>query len=68
MIDFENLENNIFKIFNQFESEGINNQLRLPDGIIFVNGIPLVVVKFKSGVKENTTIMDAYKQLTVRYR
>ena len=68
LIDFENPENNIFKIVNQFEIEGINNQLRIPDGIVFVNGIPLVVMEFKSAVKENTTIMDAYKQLTVRYR
>ena len=28
----------------------------------------MVVIEFKSAVKENTTIMDAYKQLTVRYR
>ncbi len=68
LIDFDHPENNIFKIVNQFEIEGINNQLRIPDGIVFVNGIPLVVMEFKSAVKENTTIMDAYKQLTVRYR
>lgn len=68
LIDFTTLENNIFKVVNQFEIEGINNQLRIPDGIVFVNGIPIVVLEFKSAVKENTTIMDAYKQLTVRYR
>lgn len=68
LIDFDHPENNIFKIVNQFEIEGVNNQLRIPDGIVFVNGIPLVVMEFKSAVKENTTIMDAYKQLTVRYR
>lgn len=67
-IDFDTPENNIFKAVNQFEIEGINNQLRIPDGIVFVNGIPVVVLEFKSAVKENTTIMDAYKQLTVRYR
>ena len=68
LIDFNTPENNIFKAVNQFEIEGINNQLRIPDGIVFVNGIPVVVLEFKSAVKENTTIMDAYKQLTVRYR
>ena len=68
LIDFDSPENNIFKVVNQFEIEGINNQLRIPDGIIFVNGIPVVVLEFKSTVKENTTIMDAYKQLTVCYR
>ena len=59
---------NIYKIVNQFEIEGYNNQLRIPDGIVFVNGIPLVVLEFKSAIKENTTIMDAFTQLTVRYQ
>ena len=68
LIDFENVNNNIFKVVNQFEIDGVNNQRRIPDGIVFVNGIPVVVLEFKSAVKENTTIMDAYTQLTVRYR
>lgn len=68
LIDFDTPENNIFKVVNQFEIEGVNNQIRIPDSIVFVNGIPVVVFEFKSAVKENTTIMDAYKQLTVRYR
>ncbi|HEL1312592.1 TPA: type I restriction endonuclease subunit R, partial [Streptococcus equi subsp. zooepidemicus] len=67
LIDFDTPENNIFKAVNQFEIEGVNNQIRIPDSIVFVNGIPVVVFEFKSAVKENTTIMDAYKQLTVRY-
>ena len=68
LIDFEKMDNNNFKVVNQFEISGINNQIRIPDGIVFVNGIPVVVIEFKSAVKENTTILDAYKQLTVRYR
>lgn len=68
LIDFDEPEKNVFKIVNQFEIEGINNQLRIPDGIVFINGIPVVVLEFKSAAKENTTIMDAYTQLTVRYR
>lgn len=67
LIDFDTPENNIFKAVNQFEIEGVNNQIRIPDSVVFVNGIPVVVFEFKSAVKENTTIMDAYKQLTVRY-
>lgn len=67
LIDFNEPENNIFKVVNQFEIEGMNNQLRIPDGVIFINGIPVVVLEFKSAVKENTTLMDAYTQLTVRY-
>lgn len=68
LIDYDHPENNIFKIVNQFEIEGVGGQLRIPDGIVFLNGIPVVVLEFKSAVKENTTIMDAYTQLTVRYR
>ena len=68
LIDFENIENNIFKIVNQFEIEGVNNQIRIPDAILFVNGLPIVVFEFKSAVREDATIMDAYKQLTVRYK
>ena len=68
LVDFDNPDNNIFNIVNQFEIEGMNKQVRIPDGIVFINGLPVVVLEFKSAVKENTTIMDAYKQLTVRYR
>lgn len=67
LIDFDEPDNNIFKIVNQFEIQGVNNQIRIPDGIVFINGIPVVVFEFKSAIKEETTIMDAYKQLTVRY-
>ena len=67
LIDFEEPESNFFEIVNQVEIQG-REQLRIPDGIVYVNGLPLVVLEFKSAVKENTTIEDAYKQLTVRYR
>lgn len=67
LIDFENIQNNIFKIINQTEIQG-REQLRIPDGIVYINGLPLMVLEFKSAIKENTTIKDAYTQLTVRYR
>lgn len=67
LIDFENPDHNIFKIINQVEISGFD-QSRIPDGIVYVNGIPLVVLEFKSAIQENTTIMDAYRQLTIRYR
>lgn len=67
LIDFDEPETNLFNIVNQLEVQG-REQLRIPDGIVYVNGIPLVVLEFKSAIKENTTIEDAYKQLTVRYR
>ena len=68
LIDFNDSKNNNFKVVNQFEIEGVGGQRRIPDSIVYVNGIPLVVLEFKSAVKENTTIMDAYTQLTVRYK
>lgn len=68
LFDFEKPENNIFKIVNQFEIIGLNNQMRIPDAIIFINGIPLVVFEFKSAVREDATVMNAYEQLTVRSR
>ncbi|MCQ2276454.1 MAG: type I restriction endonuclease subunit R [Bacteroidales bacterium] len=65
-IDYDFPENNIFKVVNQFEVQG--DEKRIPDLVVFVNGIPVVVLEFKSAIKEETTIMDAYKQLTVRYQ
>jgi type I restriction enzyme R subunit len=65
-IDFEHTERNIFKIVNQLEIKG--TEKRIPDGIVYVNGLPVVVLEFKSAVKEDTTIMNAFTQLTVRYR
>jgi len=66
VIDFENVERNIFKVVNQLEIKG--TQKRIPDGIVYVNGLPVVVLEFKSAVKTDATIMNAFTQLTVRYR
>ena len=66
LIDYNEPGNNSFKFVNQFAIDG--EHTRIPDGIVFVNGIPLVVLEFKNAIKENTTIENAYTQLTVRYR
>ena len=58
--------NNICKIVNQLEITGYEK--RIPDGILYINGLPLVVFEFKSAIREEATIHDAYVQLTVRYR
>lgn len=68
LINYEEPKKNIFKIVNQLEIEGYKYQIRIPDGILYVNGLPLVVLEFKTAIQENTTIMDAYTQLTVRYQ
>ncbi|MFN8405167.1 MAG: type I restriction endonuclease [Anaerolineales bacterium] len=57
---------NVYKIVNQLEIQG--TEKRIPDAILYINGLPLVVIEFKSAVKENATIKNAYDQLTVRYR
>lgn len=65
-VDYAEIGNNTFKFVNQFVIEGEHH--RIPDGIVFANGLPLVVLEFKNAIKQNTTIENAYKQLTNRYR
>jgi type I restriction enzyme R subunit len=65
LLDKFNVEANTFRIVNQLEVKGIER--RIPDAIVYINGLPLVVIEFKSAIKENTTILDAHTQLTVRY-
>ncbi len=62
LIDFENWENNEFVVANQFTVIEDGNTKR-PDVILFVNGIPLVVIELKNPADENATIKSAYKQL-----
>ena len=57
---------NICRFVTQLEITG--NEKRIPDGILYINGLPLVVFEFKSAVREEATIHHAYEQLTVRYR
>ena len=57
---------NIFKAVNQLEITG--TEKRIPDCIVYINGLPLVVFEFKSAIREDATIYDAYRQLTIRYR
>lgn len=66
LLDYENPENNNFKIVNQMNIQGYDQ--RRPDAIVYVNGLPLVVMEFKTAICETTTIKDAYTQLTVRYK
>jgi type I restriction enzyme R subunit len=66
LLDYTTIENNIFKIVNQLEIQGY--ETRIPDAIVYVNGLPLVVLEFKTAIQENTTVQDAYTQLTVRYQ
>jgi len=72
LIDYSGIDDeaqndcNIYKFVNQLEIVG--TEKRIPDGIIYINGLPLVVFEFKSAIREEATISDAFKQLTVRYQ
>jgi len=62
IVDFENPENNEFLAVNQFTViEG--NQNKRPDIILFVNGLPLVVIELKNAVDENASLKSAFNQL-----
>src|SRR5690554_1910876 len=63
--DYKIADRNIYRFVTQFEIQG--TEKRIPDGILFINGLPLVVFEFKSAIREEATIYDAYTQLTVRY-
>jgi type I restriction enzyme R subunit len=62
LIDFKNPYNNDFVVANQFTVVENNNNKR-PDVILFVNGIPLVVIELKNAADENATINSAFKQI-----
>ncbi|WP_420148590.1 type I restriction endonuclease subunit R [Spirosoma sp.] len=59
-------DQNIYKFVTQLEIVG--TERRIPDGILYINGLPIVVFEFKSAIREEATLFDAYKQLTVRYQ
>jgi type I restriction enzyme R subunit len=62
IVDFNNPENNEFLAVNQFTViEG--NQNKRPDIILFVNGLPLVVIELKNPVDENANLKSAFNQL-----
>lgn len=65
-VDVSTADTNIYKFVNQLEIDGATK--RIPDGIVYINGLPLIVFEFKSAIREEATIHDAYTQLTVRYR
>ncbi len=62
LIDFDNPLNNDFVVANQFTviENGVNKR---PDVLLFVNGIPLVVMELKNAADENTTVRSAFRQI-----
>lgn len=66
LIDFADTTNNTYTVVNQLAIKGY--EMRIPDLIVYINGLPVVVFEFKTAIEEDTTIHDAYVQLTVRYK
>jgi type I site-specific restriction-modification system R (restriction) subunit/very-short-patch-repair endonuclease len=62
LIDFSNPENNEFLAVNQFTVVE-KNQNKRPDVVLFVNGIPLIVIELKNPADEQATIRRAYEQI-----
>lgn len=62
LIDFANPENNDFVVANQLTviENGVNKR---PDVVLFVNGLPLVVIELKNATDENASVKLAYQQL-----
>jgi type I restriction enzyme R subunit len=66
LIDFANPDNNEFVVANQFTviaQHGHGHQQKRPDLVLFVNGIPLVVIELKNATDETATLKAAYQQL-----
>ncbi|QBJ81268.1 Type I restriction enzyme EcoR124II R protein [Bacillus subtilis] len=61
LVDFEHPERNDFLVVNQFTI--VEHEERRPDLILFINGIPLIVIELKSATDENVGIDNAYEQI-----
>ena len=68
-INFDEVEGNRFRVVNQFEvGYGQASDIRIPDVLLFVNGIPLCIFELKNPTDPKATIADAYEQIHTRYK
>lgn len=61
IVDYEDINNNSFIISNQWTF--VENSQKRPDLIVFLNGLPIVVIELKSPSREETDASEAYRQL-----
>ena len=61
LIDFDNLDSNLFTVINQWTV--VDKETKIPDVVVFVNGFPLVVCELKSPARDDTDTSEAYTQL-----
>lgn len=65
LADFSNPDSNIFRVTNQFEVK--QKQLRIPDAVVFLNGISVVLLEFKNPANDVADTYSAYPQVHERY-
>lgn len=61
LIDYKNKDNNSYIVANQWTF--VEHSNKRPDIILFINGLPLVLMELKSPSRENTDVSEAYRQL-----
>ncbi len=66
-IDFEHPEHNIFRCVNQYQMQQ-GKQIRIPDIMLFINGIPVGIIELKNPTDPLADIGKAHTQITVRYK
>lgn len=62
LIDLEDIDSNDFLVVNQFIIKENNNEKRL-DVVLFINGLPLVIIELKNALDEKATLYRAYTQI-----
>ncbi|WP_201721248.1 type I restriction endonuclease subunit R [Methanonatronarchaeum thermophilum] len=68
VIDFEDPGNNDFLVTNQFSIKIGDNPRRIPDILVFVNGLPIAILENKDPTSTTTSIKKAYEQVTEKYK
>lgn len=61
LVDYKNTDNNSFIVANQWTF--IENSNKRPDVVLFLNGLPVVLIELKSPSREETDVSEAYRQL-----
>ena len=62
LIDLDDIDSNDFLVVNQFIIKENNNEKRL-DVVLFINGLPLVIIELKNALDEKATLYRAYTQI-----
>ena len=63
LIDFDKIDHNDWLVVNQFRVKETGKTARIPDVVIFINGLPIAVIELKNATDENATIKGAFNQL-----